>query len=233
MIIIQENSKVYQTAGDVLNTRCNDKLLVKDLSSHVPYSVDEIQQGDVLELHNGGQTEVRRDNNTGENVKVVVFKRRSTKRRRSDIVHIPLVTRGSFIAITQDWCTLEDGCKVKPFPISGVKYADSCMDGNHSLDHAILQEESPLTIHGLVSYSVTHISIHLNDPAFPAFQATQSIPDYYRLDVTPASEIPVDPVYVQNFSKPKQTIQVVTPKQFEDLKTKMGPKSTPKRCVII
>ena len=229
-MLLQKDTTTFKTVEDIYQSRCQGKIRATSVTaSNNSYSVDTIDDGDVLELHNGGQTEYRRDNYNGEEIEVVVFKRRKKHQKNNEIIHVPLWTRGTFVCIQRECCSLEDYSSRAEFPAEKVQFINTFLDGRHSLDHTFLQQESPLTIYGLTTFSVTHISLHLNDPSFPSFQATQTIPDYYHLDVAPASEIPLDPEECQNFVKPKETIQMLTAKQFGELKERIDNNEIPTR----
>ena len=218
---------VYTTAEDVLNAGCYEKVRVT-LPINKTNAIDLINVGDILQLHDDGHIENRKDPQTGNAIQVVVFKRFEGRRvpsSQTTIVHIPLLARCDFVCMQSAWSTLQEYTSSDDvtFPLTNVRFCDTCTAETHSMDHVILQEESPMTILGVISYYVTHMSLHLNDPFFPSFQASQTIPDYYDFNITPASQIPIDPVYldVANFQKPPSTIQVLTATQFIDLRQRL------------
>ena len=97
-----------------------------------------------------------------------------------------------------------------------------------SLDDETLLKESPMTVYAKCLYTVTYISIHHSDPSRNPSSLSEMIPEYFSMTVRATGPIPVHAQEIENFCKPRQTVQVLTQEQFDYLQ-KTVVRHTPER----
>lgn len=86
-----------------------------------------------------------------------------------------------------------------------------------SLDDETLLKESPMTVYGKCLYTATYISTHHSDPSRNPSSMSEMIPEYSSITVRATGPIPVHSQEIENFCKPRKTVQVVTQEQFDYL----------------